>query len=296
MSNRRAPVMGLAAGAVVMGGALLAAALGSSFETVLPCEPRSVEQAVPRTESHGSIKLASVTLPPPPAKPKRSVTQADGARSIKPRPRAEISSSDASPRKSLPITASKSAGATRAVLKPVIADRAREVEGRPLLRMLEHGSGPSVEIAWPDHRVARAKLYELLRRCHGLETVLLRGEEILMSRPDGGTNNFNSDRHSGFLRAVLGSSPRREVEILKALRAQHGGAGATPARLLSRGFDARLLGGLGRIIGPRYRKADTVTARYALAGRRVLVSGIAVDGVEIEGRIEIGPSSRCFSS
>ena len=185
------------------------------------------------------------------------------------------------------------AGTPRAIQAPLNAGKDQEVAGRPLLRLLEHGRGPSVEIAWPGHSVARAKLYDLLRRCHGLRTVLLRDQEILMSTRAGAPETFDADRHSGFIRAIQGPSPRREAARIEKLRGHHDARGGVPVRLLSRQFDARLLGGLNDLVGTGYRGAKTVTARYAVAGDRIMVHGLVVDGSKIEGRIEIDRPARC---
>lgn len=219
-----APLLGLAIGSMVMGAALLIATPGISVETRSPCAvnpepPTSTGPAVARPP-----RMASVALPPPPPRPspvQPAVKEVSAPKAplgpprIKPDRGRLTKGAAASPARS-PAPLAPKARTLRdlpkhssASSRPLIAAREREVEGRPLLRMLEHGKGPSVEIAWPEHRVARAKLYELLRRCHGLETVLLRGREILMGSEDGKHGSFDTDRHSGCLRAVIGASPRR---------------------------------------------------------------------------------------
>jgi hypothetical protein len=122
---------------------------------------------------------------------------------------------------------------------------------------------------------------------------LLRGEEILMPGKGSEPEKFNGDRHSGFLRAILGSSPPIETGLIKRLRARHGASGTTPARLLSRQFDGRLLGGLRHLVGMKYRNAKVVNARYAVAGDRVMVHGLVVDGRGVAGRIEIDTPGQC---
>lgn len=313
MNARRAPLLGLTIGATVAAVALLTVAASGMNKAKGPCAPAPKTSASVKQASATLPTMASVALPAPPpiksplgpvpsAKPSgRSAPQAvaptKSATPIKPAKvettvPAVSPTSAAADAQASPEPAIQSFGPSQ----PLIAAREREIEGRPLLRMLEHGKGPIVEIAWPEHRVARAKLYELLRRCHGLETVLLRGQEVLMNSTGGTPGAFDGDRHSGFLRAVIGASPRRETEILRALKDRHGGAGTTPARLLSRAFDARLLGGLAGLAGPGYREAGKVTARYAIAGRRVMVSAITVDGRDVVGRFEIDPAKRCVSS
>lgn len=307
MSIRRAPLLGLVIGSTVMGAALLLESVAGLSEGLEPCAPSQETRTSAETAPADPLRLASVALPAPPPLASRSKPASMAKPS--PRPARRIAEQETpigvDPVAPLSSPATGVSGG-RTALKPIkppttsprplIAAREREIEGRPLLRMLEHGEGPIVEIAWPKHRVARAKLYELLRRCHGLETVLLRDQEILMNTATDAQRVYDTDRHSGFLRAVIGASPRREREILARLRSRHGDAGTRPARLLSRAFDARLLGGLAGLAGPGYRKANKVTARYAIAGRRVMILAITVDGRDIAGRIEIDPAKRCAMS
>lgn len=249
---RRSPLLGLVIGSVVTSVGLLIAAAGSSLESRSPCAPNPETATPTRQEQARPLRMASVSLPPPPLLVQPAATASPATR---PRPVAPVKKPDQSmsaerdtvavaparspvPRVSkVPVSKTPVSKApvfpgsmnhSSTSSRPLVADQEREIEGPPLLRMLEHGKGPVVEIAWPEHRVARAKLYELLRRCHGLETVLLRGQEILMNSANGGPETFDTDRHSGFLRAVMGESPRRETEILAALKSQHGGEGARP--------------------------------------------------------------------
>jgi hypothetical protein len=296
MTPRRAPLLGLLMGASVAGAGLFLAEVLTKRAVEPPCETATSQEEV-IADTARRVHMAAVVLPPPPQPPsvqtaplpQKLASTASSVRPADPAPADPVAAPE-------PGRAIKSAAAKRSEPfvppKLVFAGTEQETAGRPLLRLLEHGEGPRVEIAWPDHRVARAKLYQLLARCHGLRTVLLRGQEILISTASNRNEVFNSDRHSGFLRTIDGMSPQAEERALAALRAAHGGDGV-PARLLSRSFDARLLGGLERLAGPGYRGAGTVTARYAIAGDRVLVHGLSVDGRAIEGRIEIAPPPRC---
>ena len=47
--------------------------------------------------------------------------------------------------------------------------------GGALLRLLEHGQGPTIEIAWPQRVDARRALYRQLSQCYGVKAALLTG-------------------------------------------------------------------------------------------------------------------------
>jgi hypothetical protein len=304
MSSAVRQALGVLAGAAVMVGFLVVEDLNlNAGSAKLDCAPVSPSSAAEAKQSP-PLRLATVALPPPPApvvkaapkpvaRPNRVTAEVkveNRPTAIKPKV-APAARSVKTTTKSL--TRTDQPAAPTAARTPLSAGKVQETEGRPLLRLLEHGEGPNVEIAWPNHPVARAKLYDAMRRCHGLRSALLRGEEILMSTSDGAVENFDADRFSGFIRAIQGPPTKAEARRIKVLRARHEAGEASAIRLLSRQFDARLLGGLRGLVGADYRAAGSVTARYAIAGRRVMVHGIVVDGRETPGRIEIEPSSRC---
>jgi hypothetical protein len=298
MKSGAAQFLALVFGAAITAGLLFAVGEAGIGTAVSACQPDISPEARDHAPPRPSLRLSSISLPPPPAAPVVAAAPRPPPRPAA-RPRARPASPDqrsAQPGIDAP-NPSKTAMRTPAlnpVPVPLNAGKDQEDDGRPLLKLLEHGQGPLVEISWPGHSVASAKLHDLLRRCHGLKTVLMRGQEILMPAPAGAPEVFNMDRHSGFLRAILGPPPQREARLIKQLRARYGAKGTMPARLLSRQFDARLLGGLRRLAGPGYRDAKAVSARYAVAGARIMVHGILVDGKEIEGRIEIDPPGSCL--
>ena len=286
-------ILALAVGAGVIGGVLIAGDLSrarvdglvvSKSDCPSPAgdAPDNSEQPAPKPAPMSPLRLAKVTLPPPPQRLTAKTRDRDPP--TQKLPATERVVARPSPAK----TKAEASGTGGLALS---AGRVLEAAGRPLLRLLEHGEGPVVEITWPEHRVARARLYGVLQRCHGLRTALLRDAEILLSTDPA--DRFDSDRHSGFLRMIQGPSPRAERGVLKALRAGHAAPDAAAIRLLSRQFDARLLGGLRRLVGAGYRGARSVKARYAVAGQRVMVHGVTVDGKARAGRIEIEPTGHC---
>jgi hypothetical protein len=291
-------IIGLLTGAFAMAGVMFVTGEADDDAASRSCQPSAVDLAQDRPAHPQTDRLARITLPAPP--PIAAAVVASPPR-VSPPPESE----PAVDRKTEPawmplketiglsVEPKRVSQPARATTMPLRAGNDQESTGRPLLRLLEHGVGPSVEIAWPEHAVARGKLYGVLLSCHGLKTVLLRDQEILMSTRGDVVERFNGDLHSGFIRSIQGPSPKREVRRINKLLSRHGAGGTVPVRLLSRQFDARLLGGLRNLVGADYRRAKSVTARYAVAGKRVMVHGLSVDGRNIEGRVEIDPPGRC---
>lgn len=48
-------------------------------------------------------------------------------------------------------------------------------KGRTLLRILEHGDGPEIQITWPKSSRERDRLFDLLVRCYGVRVALMGG-------------------------------------------------------------------------------------------------------------------------
>ncbi len=147
-------------------------------------QPATTESKVAKPQ--GSMALASVVLPPPPApanKPKRS-EETRGARPKQ--PLANISP---------PIPRASAA-------KVVSIDPATESDGRTLLRMLEIGKGPAIEIAWPAETDQRDQLYQIFINCFGMKAALLDIQDRLSGL---------FDRHAG--RGLDGSTHARLVSL-----------------------------------------------------------------------------------
>ncbi|MCH8997092.1 MAG: hypothetical protein IID48_02340 [Proteobacteria bacterium] len=168
-------------------------------------------------------------------------------------------------------------------------------EGRTLLRLLEHGSGPEIELAWPDSAARRARLYRRLRDCYGVRVALMDGRDRLFAArgTPGAAWDLNLDLYSGFIRRPAGRLAQGEAEAAARIRAYHGGlAGARPVRVFPRRVDALLLGGLNRIVGPGYAERRTIRARYRLDGARLLVERVEADGHALPGRIDLSAAAR----
>ncbi|MEC7489957.1 MAG: hypothetical protein VYA17_10260 [Pseudomonadota bacterium] len=170
--------------------------------------------------------------------------------------------------------------------------------GRVLLRMLEHGKGPIIDIAWPETQKKRQKLYRVLRDCYGMTPTLLVKNRFLYSlekRP-GQAWKPDSDRYSGILRSPIGKTIPEEREMFRNIAARHALSEWRPVRIFPRNIDAVMLRGLRKLIGNTYSSATRVRAYYSLqAGRGLFLGSIEVDGGAVAGtvRIPLPPYTGC---
>ncbi len=163
-------------------------------------------------------------------------------------------------------------------------------EGRRLLRLLEHGSGPTVELAWPARESDRLRLYQRLQTCYGMRVALLdRDDRIFIAEgAPGSVWEINRDRYSGFIRRPSGSLSDEERDAAKRIRDHHHGLSrARPIRVFPRRVDAYLLGGLRQLVGEDYDKVRTIRARYRLVGERLLLEEVTADGGRVAGRVNL---------
>ena len=179
---------------------------------------------------------------------------------------------------------------------PAVSSTKAMRRGRVLLRNLEHGEGPSIEIAWPDAAGARAKLYEKLFRCHGMRAALMTPDGALYADfgHRGGKWDLNLDRFSGFVRQPSGELSARERHEFAKIEARHGRLpSAVPVRVFDRRSDASLMAGLGGLIGQAYGGSGDIRATYALSGIQVAIQRITVDGKLTAGRFTLFGARSC---
>lgn len=168
-------------------------------------------------------------------------------------------------------------------------------EGRALLRILEQGSGPGIEIGWPDDARTRNQLYGALKRCLGMRTGLLdnAGRLYLAGGARSQPTAINTDLYSGFVRRPEGAIAAEERSEIDHVRSYHGQRSAAPARLFPRRVDAYLIGGLRQAVGENYLSLKSIHATYRLDGDRVVVEGIVADGRAMEGAIDFSAVANC---
>jgi hypothetical protein len=164
-------------------------------------------------------------------------------------------------------------------------------EGRVLLRQLEAGDGPAIEIAWPASQHERDALYRVFARCYGMTTAILGddGRVYRVKDPPGAPWRLNPDRYSGFLRQASGRVAPAERRELETIRARHGIGGGIPVRLFPRAVDAALLGGLQRLTGVRFESNAVIRARYRLSGGVVHVANVQSAGEKAPGEFDLRP-------
>jgi hypothetical protein len=168
-------------------------------------------------------------------------------------------------------------------------------QGRVLLRMLEHGRGPAIELAWPDRAGDQEQLYQTLRDCLGMRVALRDGAGRLFvaDSPPGQAWQPNVDRYSGFARQPTGRLAAAEHRDISTIAQHHNlSHRASVIRIFPRQIDAQLLGGLRRLVGERYGRAHNIRAKYSLFTDGVTVMGIMVDGQSIAGGVALAAPAK----
>ncbi|MEG3619706.1 hypothetical protein V5T82_14670 [Magnetovibrio sp. PR-2] len=262
-------------------------------------KPEDVAKAEPAPEP---IPAAlALPAPPKPTPPKPAPTKG-----VKPKPQPEPVTEtvqEAPPKpvhkakvvqKSKPKPKPKPKPKTPAPFVPAAAD---VVEGRTLLRTLEHGKGPLIEIAWPSDRSKHGRLFKHMTACLGMRVAVMDNSSHLFVA-EGKTGqpwDINLDRYSGFLRQPAGWLTPLERNAETAIRKHHNMKSvASGVRIFPRQVDAALLGGLRKYIGTHYSTAKSIRARYRLNGTVVVVENLSVDGKAVAGRIGLkAQTSRC---
>ncbi len=229
---------------------------------------------------------APVPLRPRPPAPRPEITPATHNPVPSATPPVPAETAADSPKAAAPRTATPDPGPR--------TDELAAGEGRALLRILEHGSGPTIDIAWPAASGERERLYHQLKSCFGMRPALMDGGGRLYAadgRP-GEPWAINLDRHSGFVRQARGQVTADERRDVGAIAARHAGlADAAPVRVFPRAVDALLLGHLRHAVGDGYAQARVIRAAYRLSGDGVAVESIEVDGRRVEGRIDLAAAA-----
>ena len=250
--------------------------------------PKSVDRAMtltalkPQPRQATSVPGPLVPAPPPRDRPKTVV---------KPLPKLTPTATTPRPRESDLAPKQEVAAKPGPQLKPdAKAQQTMKAEGRALLRLLEHGAGPSIELAWPKATAGRRALFARLRGCHGMQVALMdgQGQLFVAGGKPGSAWALNLDRYSGFVRRPSGRQAEAEAQEISRLRRHHRGLSASQAvRVFPRQFDAVLLGGLRALLGGKWMDYGSIRARYRLDGRRLVVEGIEADGRSVPGRVDL---------
>jgi len=180
---------------------------------------------------------------------------------------------------------------------PVVIETTALAEGRPLLRILEHGAGPSIEIAWPNAPQDRERLFQTFQSCFGMQVAVMDewGNVFRDAGQPGQRWEIDLDRFSGFVRQPMGDLTDSETAVVRATTSRHRDIiGPTAIRIFPRNADALLLGGLRQIVGGgNYGNIGTIHAEYRLESSAVIVDRIVADGRSMPGNIFMSAASGC---
>ena len=167
-------------------------------------------------------------------------------------------------------------------------------DGRPLLRMIEHGIGPQVEIVWPESGLGRSHLFKLFQGCYGMKIALLDGQNNLFTdkSTSGAPWAINRDKYSQFSRSSDGVVIGEEYKIATRIRAIHGIRSARIMRIFPRGVDAILLAGIKGLLGEKYDKTRVIRAKYEVWDQKVVVSNITSDGKTVRGTVDLSTAAK----
>ncbi|MEQ8395347.1 hypothetical protein [Thalassobaculum sp.] len=257
MAGRRALLSPFLLGAVMV----VVAAMPADRKPSVTAEPRSVPALVEPLPEH-STRLSRVALPPP-AEAGVPIPQVRAVADPQAMPDGAVGPS------------------------PVDGDR-----GRLLLDRIEKGEGPSIEIAWPDDPASRRRLLQHLERCAGWTVLLLSGGKLWRAGdPPGLSWTPNPEQvPSGLLRDVEGMAT--DGAMIAAIRTRHGLSAGIPVASVERAWDAKLLGGLDRLLDSSWT-GGAVRARYAIGADRLTIADITLNGSAVAGTVDLGAVSRC---
>lgn len=253
--------------------------------------PEALERLADAPQMAMPDNTVAIPLPPPPQ-------VATAPKAADPHP---VTPGKPTTRRITPLPPEKPAPPVRSMpMRPaalaVGKNRSKAANGRTLLRLLEHGSGPAIEIAWPADRGASRRLFSALSACYGMVSAVMQRDGTLYraTGPRGRPWRPDMDRYSSFLRDPAGRSLSVEAEKARQIRSHHDlGRDSRPVRLFPRDVDARILGGLRRLAGQDYAKADRIRARYRLTPAGLSVTALTVDGRQKPGQVNVPPKTAC---
>ncbi len=179
-------------------------------------------------------------------------------------------------------------------IKPAIKVNTLE-KGRVLLKKLEYGKGPQIEVGWPKELAQKQELYSVFTKCFGLKTAGLNSSKQLFVNSSGGNRalTLNMDTTSGFIREIHGDISRSEHgEIIQIEQKHPYQTFESFVRIFPRHVDASLLQGLHLVLGDVFPKAKQIKASYRLTGYDVEVFEISADTQMFPGSFHLRRNAR----
>ena len=275
-------------------------------QPLTPASPIIVAPASPITKTITPLQPTKAAAPVPPA---RTVT------ALKPEPRRipraklhritalQTANANSAPGRSverIPVTPrtppdEKSISTTGAEKPVEITANGNLASGRVMLRLLEHDTGPQIRLIWPDDAGKSAGLYLHLSACFGMISAVMTADGKLFrdSGEAGQPWALDIDHFSGFIRAAEGVLPSGERRVVRNIRAKHRLEGGAIVRVFPRWVDAGLLTGMQAIVGPAFRTAKRIDARYVGGTNDLEIIGMTIDGKPAKGRVRLRAPGSC---
>ena len=279
------------------------------IEVVLPKPPQPTKlnkmkhAAKPSAKDVKPLVAAKISPVPPIVPIQPRVKQPPPAVAVRPRlprsvaPKIDVTEQPVKDMLTPPLDASQKKAKTENAVAIIRTgeDATLAEQGRVLLRMLEHGNGPTIELAWPDRAADRERLYRTFRDCLGMRLALrdVGGHLYIGTSPPGHAWQPNVDRYSGFARLPNGRLATAERHDILTIGRHHNLSRQVSAiRIFPRRVDAQLLGGLHRLVGGGYRKVRNIRANYHLLPDGVAVMDIRVDGKPLAGSVALAAPAK----
>ena len=168
-------------------------------------------------------------------------------------------------------------------------------KGRVLLKKLEHGKGPQIEVSWPNKLSQKQKLYFTLTKCFGMKTAGLNSSNQLFQKKDAPNKplKLNVDTSSGFIREVNGRISQAEINEAVLIKQKHSNQiFKSFVRIFPRQVDASLLQGLHSVLGSDFSKAKQIKASYRLNEKDVEIFDISTGTKTFSEFFQLRKSSR----
>ncbi len=168
-------------------------------------------------------------------------------------------------------------------------------KGRVLLKKLEHGKGPQIEVSWPSKVSQKQKLYSVFTKCFGMKTAGLNSSNQLFQKNDTPNKplKLNVDTSSGFIREVNGRISSAETDETILIKQKHSNQiFKSFVRIFPRQVDASLLQGLHSVLGNDFSKAKQIKASYRLNEKDVEIFDISTGTKTFSEFFQLRKSSR----
>ena len=265
-----------------------------------PLPQQAKKQAEQKPSPNNTPKITfqaqSFILPPPPASASIKILQPT-AKIIAPQatsPKMVLkASTPAIPKtnkvtKTLQLTPKLSAQKPLKTLSPINRQKAYDY-----LDLLEKGKGPHIQIAWPQNPQEQAHIYQYLRDCSQMKTIVMSEKGLLYKLGGKKGQNWLIDtkKYSGFVRQTthLQADEHYQIDLIKQFH--HGLQNAQAVRIFPRESDAQLLGAISQLLPANHQANFSFQGEYAYINNQLTLTNIHINNQPIHHTIMV--QQRC---